>query len=336
MPFTKKQLHNITQSRGQAYIARDRGNYSMRVSETYIRRKLYNWEDKTIRKEYDLFQQASKDIQYYGLNIAHNTYADVPWKKAVLQYAETRLARLAWDVTRNAIWSIEVAYYAGYVGRLWVLDSMTTSEAPINKARIQAKHKPDADDLRQQYDTALMQGVVKLRGRAIRAVIDEMPIAQAVKFLADFGQHNDQPADMFYSMQIVTRSAVMRASNYGAYDAFMAQAQPQTEAVASDRDWVLGMMWLSQRDGRVCPTCQARDGTTWLLSELWGIALTEFPPDNSHLGCRCTVIFVVLPNLLKDENEPPDLTFDEWIDENGYHGLIDEFADETQLASTQI
>ncbi len=335
MPFTKRQLRNITQSRGQAYIGRDKGNYGLRVAETYLRRKLYNWEDKTIRREYDLFQAASKDIRDYALMVGQGDYATVPWKKAALQKAELRMARLAYDVTRNALQACETAYYAGYVGRLWVLDSMTIVDVPLNKGQMQMRNQPDRDTVREEYDTALMQGIIKLRGRATRAIVEEMPIGKAAKFLADFGQRRSKSKGMFYQMQLRTRTAVMRASNYGAYDAFMAQAQPQTEAIASDREWVLGMMWLSQRDSRVCNTCARLDGTVWALSEMWGLMLMGLPPDGSHPGCRCTVIPLLIPNILKPENEPPDLTFDEWLDENGYSMLLNDFED-TQLASTQI
>ncbi|MCV0398538.1 MAG: hypothetical protein K5785_00930 [Nitrosarchaeum sp.] len=46
------------------------------------------------------------------------------------------------------------------------------------------------------------------------------------------------------------------------------------------------MIWVSERDARVCPTCLNYDGRTWSVDD----STMPRPVDDSHFGCRCRLL----------------------------------------------
>lgn len=83
-----------------------------------------------------------------------------------------------------------------------------------------------------------------------------------------------------------------------------------------------------------CPLCSRQDGRIFVINSLVGIALLGLPPDGTHMGCRCTVIPLMLP--VDDANAPPEDTFDDWLDEYGFADELDFFMQDETLESTQL
>jgi SPP1 gp7 family putative phage head morphogenesis protein len=128
---------------------------------------------------------------------------------------------------------------------------------------------------------------------------------------------------LYHAVQLPIRSAVMRSANHAS-----------AEVYKTHTDLLLGAMWVTSNDSRVCPICSRQNGRIFVINSLVGIALYGLPPDGSHYGCRCTIIPLMIP--VENPNEPPEDSFDEWLDEWGFADELDFFMDDTVLESTQL
>lgn len=332
MPFTRAQLRNITQHRGQAFIGRGYANYAARVAESFLRRKTYRYEDRTVSRQYALFKEAASQIRAFGLDAGDTITPD--WRRRVLGYVEQRLTQASAAAARLALDSLHTSYRANYFGRLWLMDSATLDTVSVRKPP-PPPYPLDSDQVLEAYETEAVAGILKIRRLLAASLTNGDTPAQAMRAVTEqLGVRRDGGRGVWYKTQLWTRTYIIEAANIGALMAYRAQADALQEA--SERSFLFGVMWLSSRDNRVCPTCRRLDGRVWILSEMIGMALTGLPPTASHGGCRCGIVPIFLPNFFKRDNKPPEQTLREWLEANGYDAWTGDFLDDSDLDSSQI
>lgn len=363
--FSKPKLKRIMATRGQAFVPRGTLNYAGRVCETYLRKKLYRWEDKTAKTAYERLQDAFMSIRRYGQDLAYRQgierltidSASSYWRQKVLQECETRL-RQALDIIGYETYEASLtAYKAGYYGRLWLmamaghgqynvvmppLDNVTVQRSVLHPALTEsirgnpALYELLGDEWREQYASIADGALIKARRQLTQAVNDtETPLQALRRIEALFGvgkRSQTETRGVYYQAQLVARASIMRASNHGAAAAFRAQFAARE---ATETNWLLGAIWLTSNDSRVCPQCARQNGRVFVINSLVGAALLGLPPDGTHFGCRCTIIPFLIP-IEGEENTPPENPFDEWLAEYELETELDDFFEDEILDSTQV
>lgn len=333
MPFTKRQLQQIANVRGQAFIAKGRGNRAQRITESWLRRRVYSWEDKTIADEYRLFKRLYDDLKIAAFSEANTV--DSRWRRYVLNWLEPRLSALANTAAGNALTASRIAFNAGYYGKLWSMDASTVSDAPLRITNALPMNV-DIADWYEAYVNEADAGILTMRRITNRAVSEGLtPNQTIIRIGRELGVGRN-PRGVFYRTQLQTRSAIMRMFNLGGVEAFKAQLPPLREADSVPTQLLAGIEFVSSRDGRVCLKCQSLDGMTWPPEALLTPEVLTVPPEGTHLGCRCGLYAMLTANYLLPENTPPDMTYNEWLTANGYIGVMGDFLSETDLESTQI
>lgn len=369
MPYTKTQIAKILNKRGQSYAKTDQLNYAARICESLLRKRTYSWEDRAAASDYKAIRNLSGDIQRYGLNLAYslgittltNDSAGIQWRQRVLKYAEPRIQDTLADNAATAYEYATTAYSAGYYGRLWLMDSALHGKYPVSKPRLNRRQVASSilqpglteatigdyftyqalgTDWQEKYNNVAVQTVLKVRKSTAAALSTGATVNGALGGIAHELGTDGKPGQVvqgtFYASQLLTRAAIMRASNYAAADAYRQQESGLSEAETdAGTRWLLGCIWLTSNDGRVCPRCQSRSGQIFVINDLFGIALLGLPPDGSHMGCRCTVAPWMIP-IEGEANTPPTDTFDDWLFDNGFADDVGDFLDETDLMSTQV
>lgn len=312
MPFTKQQIRRILDEDGQPIIDLPRSaNLTLRVTESYLRRKLYAWEDRAVSQQWDVFDAALRDVRAFmqqraddlRLTDLKRDLLTVRWQQAVHTYAAQRLAlavrRTAVDAVRYAL----TAWYAGYYGSAWQLDMLTAPDVRVAVPtpdhqqahvdvllpRMREAWEPDqqlfdllGEDWRQQYGTELDKMLVRIRRALDQSVSRGENLTVAFRRVREaVGVQTDRRQGFgmnFHKIQTLTRTYMMSAANAGALALYQHNA-----------DIVPEVEWLAAKDERVCPICQRLDGTRWPL----GDPALRTPPMDSHPNCRCTLIPVV-------------------------------------------
>lgn len=356
MTLNKKQIQKIMRKSGQAYVPADKLPYKGRVAETYLRKKIYRLEDRAAHDEYQLIKAAYRDIRNEALDLALRQNierlslgdsASIVWRRDLINYIDTRLRLLASDIALRAYEHANTAYRAGYYGRLWLLDMITpstwhpavrrlnpskTAQAILHPGLMEAidaqSYFQTGQEWRETYHQVWDTASIQIKRALTSAQSDELTIGQSVQLLAKQLGITERPtartSATFHKSQLQTRTSVMRASNHGAAQAYHEQ-----------QDFLVGVLWISSRDSRVCPTCNHYDGHIFLINSLIGISLFGLPPDGSHAGCRCTFVPILLPGFGDGEDEPLD-SFEDWIDEIGLFDELDDFFSDSQLDSTLL
>lgn len=363
MGYTQAQIKRIMATRRAAYVPRETINYAGRVCETYLRKKLYRWEDKAATAAYQRLQQANRAIREYGLQLADQYALDeltvdgasIQWQRQVVRYAEQQFLTALEEIAYAAFKASVTAYAAGYYGRLWLLEQATHGQRTILKPRLsttdavysvlQPGTQSTFGSVTNSYDVLgtewqerfrgiAQQGTIKLRTVFNQALVNEDAPRQALATVASLiGVKQRDNRGLYYQAQLLIRSAIIRASNFGAVAAYQTQDSKLREA--SETRWLIGTVWVTANDGRVCPKCASQAGRIFIINDLFGIALFGLPPDGSHYGCRCTMLPLLIP-LEGEENTPPEDTFDEWLMDEGFFGELDEWFEDDRLESTQI
>lgn len=355
MGYSAAQLKRIMATRGQAYIAKDKLPYTARVCETYLRRKVYRLEDRASIAQYRLILRAYDDISLYALRRANTLgieklgadTATLEWRRSVLGNINERLAQLATDTAYSAFEYAAAAYRAGYYGRLWTLSQVAPNDwqpqvhwlsgqdialrvlkPELMEAAQDFAYAAQGAEWREVYQNAMRTAQTRISRNLTASAIAEESIPTAIKEAigAPLGitpKPTKQTSAAYHEMQLATRTAVIRANNHAS-----------TRAAKENSDYMLGVVWVTNRDAKVCPACQKQEGRIFILNDLFGMALFGLPPDGSHYGCRCTLIPVLLPGW--GDNEPPEDSFDEWWDEWGFGDEMDMFFDDTELESSII
>lgn len=356
MPLTSQQLKRIMHKSGQAFVPRDRMNYAGRVCETYLRKKLYRFEDRAALEAYNLLKYTARNIREYALGAASNLRINkvgndaqsIAWRRSVGSYATQQLVNYGQRVALIGYQYAVTAYAAGWYGRLWMLQ-----QASHGDKRVQIRPMPRSkaetavlqpglteavqgdlnaydyfgDMWRDTFTQAVNASVAKVK----RVLNSSMSTPQAVlplltqvnTVLGVDATAKESAKGLYHAVQLPVRTAVMRSANHAS-----------AEVYKTHTELLLGAMWVSSRDSRVCPLCSRQDGRIFVINSLVGIALFGLPPDGSHYGCRCTIIPLMLP--VERADAPPEDSFDEWLDEWGYADELSFFMDDTVLESTQL
>lgn len=222
------------------------------------------------------------------------------WLVSYMSVVALILQQLSQDAAAIGLRASHRAYTLTYYVDLWMLARSTTSDAPLSLARprgVSSLLEDAYDDLiasllgkdyvAQFADTidlmipeiklAISNGMTAGEGMddIMRRVRDVMgletdrrrgPVGSAAR--AGYRKN-------FNRVQAITRTTVNTASNTGAWEAYQ-----------RNTDVLTGYEW-SVSPSRVCPDCQALNGTIYPLSD------TFRPP--KHPNCRCTIKPVIDP-----------------------------------------
>lgn len=345
MPLTAQQRKRIM--RNGAHIP-EQVNYAGRVAENYLRKKLYRWEDLGAKANYETVKALSRDVREFVLYAANQARVstignDAPstvFRRMANEYLTQRMGQFVNAVAWQSYGYAVTGYTAGWYLRQWQLHSATHGQIkPVRVSNLNAQKQVLApmqeavtldggvydyagSQWRSDYLQAGTQALLKLRRQLNQTVIKPVsPLALTQQFNDTLGA--DGKGGLYHSVQVNTRTAVMRSANVASQDVY-----------GTHTEFILGAIFVTSRDDRVCPICQRLEGKVVVVNDLLAIALLGLPPDSTHYGCRCTYVPFVIP--VDKPNEPPQDTFEEWLHENGFYSELDEFMSDDMLESTQV
>lgn len=353
MPLTSKQIDRIMRKAGKAYVSRDHLNYAGRVCETYARKKIYRWEDRAALAGYRLLKVAQADIREYAhyaaaqlqLSEVGSDAKSITFRRMLNGYMTQRLGQFANDIAAQAYQYAVTGYAAGWYLRQWQIQQALHKPEAFRPQRLQTHRasarvlqpslteavRPDSAlydyagaEWRDTYTNVTAAAIVKVKSAVNRTLTKPASVGQVTQDIAaTLGTDNENPKGLYHSTQLMTRSAIIRSFSHSSVDAYQTHVE-----------WLVGAMWITSNDDRVCPICRPQNGRIFIINDLVGIALFGLPPDGTHYGCRCAIIPLLIP--VDKANEPPEDSFDEWLDDWNFYDDIDVFMSDTQLASTQV
>ena len=292
MPFTKAHARRILNVKGEPFIDPERlPHLGMRLTETYLRRKLYALEDRTVTEQWRTFDAAHADIRTYGLRVADSVrldtltrdYASIHWQQQVMTYARQRLQTATALTSQAAFKASLTAWYANYYGKAWQLDVNTRPDVRVNvptpsqweahrgvllpdvREAVQpsdALYTQMGDEWRQRYLDELAEMLVKVRRGLERSTSEGHTVTQSLRRMRDsIGLADTMQTGFtanFYRMQSLTRTAMMDGAEDGAEALWLANSNPEKERKGSRVDDMIGTIllsqvrWITANDERVC------------------------------------------------------------------------------------
>src|SRR3990167_8055373 len=357
LPFTKAQARRILNVKGEPFIDPDRlPHLGMRLTETYLRRKLYALEDRIVTEQWRTFDAAHADIRAYGLRAADSVrldtlgrdYASLHWQQQVMGYARQRLQTATTLTSQSAFKASLTAWYANYYGKAWQLDVNTRPEVRVNvptPSQIAAHRAILMPDVReavepnrslfdlmggewqQRFTDELAEMLVKVRRGLDRSTNEQQSITQALRGVRDSiglaATLDDGFTAHFYRMQTLTRTAIMDGAQDGAEALWLANSDPEKrDRRGNDAIGVILLSltrWVTAHDERVCVICRGLDGQ---VSSLFDFGRNR-PP--AHANCRCQEIPVIIEALLMPDDVLPYDTFPDWLAGFGAGLILDDF-----------
>lgn len=352
MPFTPKQIRRILDP--DLIPASRVPQRAMQIAESYLRRRMFVWEDAGVKATFRLYQTAYRDLrevatsyaEQLGITKLANDTKSQQFRRAYGEYVTRRMNALADAVAAEGLRRAVTAWYAGYYGRLWLMDTTTKADVhipatPPDVSKIQRQtlgqlkerqfQEDVYDDLirdllgrewRLQYGDQLDDVVLRIKRAISQGMTDGEGIPDLMRRVrGELGVSTDRRSGYhanFNRVQAITRTVVNTAANSGAADAYQRNA-----------DILSGHEWLTARDERVCSRCSALDGTVFPLGSL------SRPP--AHVNCRCTVIPVIKEEYRVTGDVPPHMTLDEWTAAKAdVRALIQDFISVRTLDSERV
>lgn len=142
MTYTKRQIARILNVDGKPLLPANTfgGKQPPLVAETFIQRRLYDWEDRAVGVQYQVFralykrlnQHAASLATHYGVGKLEPTGAGVRWQRALVAAVSQDTPRMYDALAEQAFRSAMLAYHVGYYGRAWVVNEASAPEAPIS------------------------------------------------------------------------------------------------------------------------------------------------------------------------------------------------------------
>lgn len=340
MPFTKRQAKAVLNSRGQAFIKAHDLPRAIRICEMYLRRKIYSLEDITIRKSLTTLKAAFERVQTAAVLGAPDKLdaQSQGWRKAVAAQLERELNSAVTTIAQQAYSALLQAYHAGYLGRLWAIDSALKPGVEFNKA-FRAPRLPTLTDYAEPYLLELDADMVKVKRLLAAALAQGATAKQVFRDIGAVLGISRKGGGLLYRLSVHTRTGIIQQFAIGGVNATLAQlgTTKQVEGSAAPYTVVQGIMWVSSRDSRVCPTCLSQDGRIFTVRELLKIGLVDLPPEGTHDLCRCNVVPVLVKEYTQPGDVPPRQTLKEWLLDNEYNDIVmSTFLDDTFLASSQV
>jgi len=354
MGVTKPQLQNIMQTRGQAFVPRDKLNYAGRVAETYLRKKIYRWEDRAALAAYSALKETNARIREYALQtagqlrlskIANDADSNV-FRNMLNRYVDTQLTDYGKRVADVAYEYSYTAFAAGWYGRLWLLDESSHHDPRVKPSSVpqqlaqrtvvlpglkEAVNHAGGTPFHDQFDMAVQTSATKTRrlvNSTVTAPVGVLALTQAIAATLGVNAPPKQASKgLYHAVSLPIRTSVIRSYNHAS-----------AEVYKTHTEILVGCMWVTSHDSRVCDECASHDGQVFVVNSLTGIALFGLPPDGSHFGCRCTVTPLLVPydQSNGNANEPPDDTFGDWLIAKGFADTMTDFMQDTSLESTQL
>jgi len=357
---TPRQVERVLTVKGMQYVDPERvPNLTQRYTETYIRRRLFALEDRTIIETMRMYQATFRAIRAeaedladrFGIRNLANDATGLQWRRVMLSVTVGHLNRLAQDVARYSFERVVLSYMVAFYGKLWMLDSMLPNEN-ITISRLDSAtasqlvlRNPILEDVssqiiydtlgvewREQYADHLTEIIPKIRRRLNRGMGDGETIRELMGGVADIlGVTTDRRrtgiADVranFNRVQTMTRSYFIHANNQAALDSYR-----DNQAVVS------AVQWLTARDSRVCPECEALEGQVWKQ----GDSDQLIPVVDTHFNCRCSLIPVVDERFFQaddviPDDAPPPSDYEGWLDALGIAFLLKDFFDDPKTVTS--
>lgn len=335
MPYSQKQIQRLLDP---DLIPADRVQHrSMRVAETVLKRSLFALEERAVRQQWQLYKAAHNDIKQHAEMLGRRGFADREFRIQLRQYVSERVEQLKKQVAAVALRASLAAANGGYYGRAWLLDVSTREDVTIAVPAFD----PMQFIMRESFEgDAYEQVVISLLSRAwgeqFEAIIDQLTPAIVTSIITGMEAGEDIPTLMdrvartmgvninprdgyrsnFNNVQVVTRTVVNQISNDAGVVIYRNNA-----------DILTGKEWITARDERVCPVCQAKDGTVTLLSS------NDRPP--AHPQCRCTEVPVIDPRWLEDGTVNPRNTLLEWAVGFGVGFVMQDYLSPSTLESAR-
>lgn len=351
MPFSRNQIRRIL---ADNILPDDTPlTLSQQVTEAYLRRLLYRWEDRAVKAMDKLFRAAWQDIISTSAVIADRanigatltTANGLRWRDAVYAELQRRLGQLARDVSALALERAVYAYHGGYLGKAWALYTTTIDSAPKptpkpisayeTERRIMAEWEARfGDEWAAAFYVPFLQFEMRARSALTAAVTtDGKTTADGLARVKEL-MGVTTLGGLYAAAQANVRTAIMMAGNLGGL-ALALEHQPVREAVAG-----IGAIavWVTAGDGKVCPDCRPYAGRVWRLDTIAGLigaSLTK-PTPPLHHNCRCTEVVLALPEWLLPPDVPPGLTMSEWLTLFGLDALLDPFMSGSTMDTSRI
>lgn len=303
MPLNKKQINRLLDP--ELIRPQDMPHTVGRAAESAVKRGVFAVEDRAVQELAGLYRALRQDIRNDGYTLAERlgierlemNRAGQQWRQAVTDSAVRRVRGMVTPVASNALKHATTAWMGGYFGRAWMLDVMTTPDAPIVVRRhdkqdvarylaglvgIREDEYTDTinnllgNEWRQLFANELGELEIKIK----RAIWTGMEAGEGIPDIMQrvedvLGSYSKQGYTAnFNRVQVMTRTVVNQASNNGAIQVYR-----------EHRNVVSEYEILSARDERVCPTCRGYNGERHPLDDYFR------PP--FHANCRCTIIPVI-------------------------------------------
>lgn len=329
MPYTRRQLDRILNVGDTPLLAaKHRLPLAARVCETYIRRRIFAAEDRAAIEQFRLLQEFNRELrgkaldtaQRYRLSILATNAETILWRRECDQYFNARIPSIREQFARQALSRAASVYLLSYYGRAWLLSS--TSRKPIHlppplsiqvtgdvlQPQMEAFSPSEAvyDTLgvewRQQFDDPLQDAARRMRGQTQLAIQNGESVLETLnRYATVLGTNGDGSTGTAGRLGTLVRSKVQSAATSG------------TSAIAEqNQDVAMGIMFLTSHDDRVCRICAPLDGRRWPL----GDPDIVYPPDETHIGCRCGHLVITADMSEWPEDDPPDFTWAEWLRNN--------------------
>lgn len=339
MPYNKRQIDRILNHDGEPIIPLNSAmGLAARITESYIRRRIYRIEDITVLKQFHHLKQAFVDIRNHALDLAQRSRMDtlginaegILWRRDLDRYIATRLNLLSGELAGHTLRKAGEIYLYSYLGRAWSMDMATRPEIKINKS-LPSFYQVTADvvqpameafqpsvaayellgvEWQQQYADTLNDGARRIRNQLQIALGQGESVLAGVNRVGDVLGVNDGTSGVAGRLGTITRSNVQRASVSG------------VTAIANENTDVLwGFRYVTARDSKVCPICAPLDGAMWSLEMLHEVV---YPVQDTHPNCRCNLYPITTDAVANPADTPPPLTWEEWLRVNSLDDFFSE------------
>jgi SPP1 gp7 family putative phage head morphogenesis protein len=285
---------------------------ALRYAEWWVRRRIYGLSDDETRWLAEQYLTARKEIINHISDAMGADGINPLQRERLLQQVEQEIRALYQTIEPGLVSGFEDAFRQGAVGRVWVLQ-----QATISDFRVRAPYLPSeairalvlspylgvqfGENLtwsRDQFVTDIKRSLTQsmIQGEGMRVAAKRLDKALGITP----GQRSGFGGD-FWRTMLIARTEIMRASNLGALTTYEA-----------NQDILNGWEWVATRDERTCSICGALDGKVFKFGDPM-----LAPPSGSHIGCRCTVIPVLIDEALQTEIAGVRETYPEWAARNG-------------------
>ena len=293
--------------------------------EAYVRSHVWTLEEATVNTLYQEFIDAYQRIAAQLLDIWQRYGLGETWSatdatyRVRTDYLLSQISQILYELSsateQYAFSASLTAFEAGMFGRAWVMDGVLRADAPViiplipMQAIVQAVQVPYmGSTFIDRFANTRDEFIRLIRQSIVQSQIEGDGIYKAIKRLAerlgvDIGRRTTAArsanAGMFNRIEMIARTEILRSSNLGAIQIYMA-----------NQDVLKGWEWLATNDERTCPICGRLDGRQFEFKS------NQLPPP-AHPMCRCSATPVLIDSALEQAIVGTRQTYSEWALRNG-------------------